>query len=78
MHQLRRTMQTVAAQGTSLILVTHHLADIVPEIERVVLLRQGRVFFDGPKQEALSPSTLSALYETPVEVDERDGYFHAW
>jgi iron complex transport system ATP-binding protein len=78
MHQLRRTMQAVAGQGTSLILVTHHLADIVPEIERVVLLRQGRVFFDGPKKEALSPVMLSALYDTPVEVDERGGYFHAW
>lgn len=78
MHQLRRTMQTVASQGTSLILVTHHLADIVPEIERVVLLREGRVFFDGPKREALSAASLSGLYETPVEVDQRDGYFHAW
>ena len=78
MHQLRRTMQAVAGQGTSLILVTHHLADIVPEIGRVVLLREGRVFFDGPKREALSSAILSRLYDTPVEVDERDGYFHAW
>ena len=78
MHQLRRTMQAVAGQGTSLILVTHHLADIVPEIGRVVLLREGCVFFDGPKREALSSAILSRLYDTPVEVDERDGYFHAW
>ena len=78
MHQLRRTMQAVAGQGTSLILVTHHLADIVPEIGRVVLLRDGKVFFDGPKAEALSGPVLSKLYDTPVEVDQRDGYFHAW
>ena len=78
MHQLRRTMQTVAGQGTSLILVTHHLADIVPDIERVILLKEGRVFFDGPKASALSAEALSALYGTAVEVDRRDGYFHAW
>ncbi len=78
MHQLRKTMQTVAGQGTSLVLVTHHLADIVPEIDRVVLLKGGRVFFDGPKEQALSTSTLSSLYDTAVEVDRRDGYFHAW
>jgi iron complex transport system ATP-binding protein len=71
-------MQSVAGRGTSLILVTHHLADIVPEIDRVVLLREGRVFFDGPKVDALSPEALGALYDTPVEVDQRGGYFHAW
>jgi iron complex transport system ATP-binding protein len=78
MHQLRKTMQSVAGRGTSLILVTHHLADIVPEIDRVVLLREGRVFFDGPKVDALSSEALGALYDTPVEVDQRGGYFHAW
>ena len=64
--------------GTSLILVTHHLADIIPEIDRVVLMKDGQVFFDGPKPEALSASMLSGLYDTTVEVDRRDGYFHAW
>jgi iron complex transport system ATP-binding protein len=78
MHQLRQTMQTVAAQGTSIILVTHHLADIVPEIGRVVLMRDGAVFFDGAKDRALSSEMLSALYRTPVQVEHRDGYFHAW
>jgi iron complex transport system ATP-binding protein len=78
MHQLRATMRRVAGQGASLILVTHHLADIVPEIERVVLMRAGQVFFDGPKSQALSSQTLTALYGTPVDVDEHDGYFHAW
>ena len=78
MHQLRETMRRVAGQGTSLLLVTHHLADIVPEIDRVVLMRDGRVFFDGPKAVALSSSTLTALYKTAVTVDQRDGYFHAW
>lgn len=78
MHQLRETMRRVAGQGISLILVTHHLADIVPEIGRVILLREGRVFFDGAKAEALSSASLSELYRTPVAVDRRDGYFHAW
>lgn len=78
MHQLRETMRRVAGQGISLILVTHHLADIVPEIGRVVLLREGKVYFDGPKQQALSAEALSGLYGTEVEVDTRDGYFHAW
>lgn len=78
MHQLRSTMRRVAGRGTSLILVTHHLADIVPEIDRVVLMREGRVFFDGAKREALSSKTLGGLYDTEVDVEERDGYFHPW
>jgi len=78
MHQLRATMRRVAEQGTSLILVTHHLADIVPEIKRVVLLKDGAVYFDGRKADALTDATLAGLYETTVTVDQRDGYYHPW
>ena len=37
------------AEGTGLVLVTHHLGDILPEIERVILMREGRIVGDGPR-----------------------------
>ena len=77
-HEVRATMRALAQQGTNLVLVTHDLADIVPEIGRVVLLKQGRIAGDGPPTEVLTTSTLSALYDRPVEVTYRDGHSHAW
>jgi iron complex transport system ATP-binding protein len=76
--ELRGIFRKLAANGISLILVTHHLPDIVPEIERVILIRDGRVFCDGNKQQVLRPEVLSGLFGVPVEVLERDGYFHVF
>jgi iron complex transport system ATP-binding protein len=77
-HEVRATMRALARDGTSLLLVTHDLADIVPEIGRVVLLKQGRIAADGPTHELLTTDRLTALYDRRVEVTHRDGHYHAW
>ncbi len=76
-RELRSTMRRLAQQGTGLILVTHHVEDIVPEIGRVILMKQGRVADDLAKAEALTSERLSALFSTSVTVTERDGYYTA-
>lgn len=76
--QLRQRMRTLAQQGIGLILVTHHLADIIPEIERVVLLKEGRVVGDGPKRELLTAERLSDLFGVGVELHLRNGYYSAF
>ena len=53
-HAFMEQVRAVARQGTTVILVTHHLEEIIPEIERVVLLRAGRIAGDGPKAEMLA------------------------
>ena len=58
-------------------LVTHHLTDIIPEIDRVILLRHGRIVADGTKAEVLTAPRLSELFGVTVEVIERDGYYDA-
>jgi iron complex transport system ATP-binding protein len=75
---LRESVRRIARSGTSVVMVTHHLPDIIPEIDRVVLLRQGRIIGDGPKEGLLVPDRLSALFGVPVEVTRRDGYYDAW
>jgi iron complex transport system ATP-binding protein len=77
-HELREVLRKLAAMGTSIILVTHNLADLIPEIERVVLIKEGRIFRDGPKAEVLTSAALSQLFNMPVELVVRDGYFHIW
>jgi iron complex transport system ATP-binding protein len=77
-RELRRTMRRLAAAGITIVLVTHHLPDIIPEIGRVVALKRGRILADGPKPEILRAETLSAIFDTPVEVLETSGYYHMW
>jgi iron complex transport system ATP-binding protein len=75
-HELREVFRKVAQSGVGIILVTHHLPDIIPEIERIVLMKKGKVFGDGPKSEILSNGSLSKLFDMPVELIERGGYYH--
>jgi iron complex transport system ATP-binding protein len=75
---VRQTMSALANSGTAIILVTHELADIVPEIQRVVLMSRGRVVADGPKEEILQVERLAALFGVTVEMARRDGHYHLW
>ncbi|GAC1630919.1 MAG: ABC transporter ATP-binding protein [Candidatus Acidiferrum sp.] len=75
--QLRDTMRELAQSGLAIILVTHHVSEIIPEMERVILLRAGRVTADGTKEEVLTEKNLSELFDVKVRLEKHDGYFHA-
>ncbi|MEJ7606740.1 MAG: ATP-binding cassette domain-containing protein [Bryobacteraceae bacterium] len=77
-QELRSAMRKLAQSGLALILVTHHLADIIPEIDRVVLMKAGRIVADGPRRELLTKEWMERLFGVQVELSERDGYLHAW
>ena len=77
-HELREIMRKLARSGTGILLVTHNLSDIIPEIERVILMQRGSIFADGLKEQVLTPINLSTLFGLPVEMTRRDGYFHLW
>jgi iron complex transport system ATP-binding protein len=75
---LRELLRRLAQQGTGILLITHHIADILPEIDRILMMRDGRIIADGPKSELLTAARLSDLFETEVCLMERDGFYHAW
>ena len=77
-HKFRETVSKIAASGKSIILVTHDLEDIVPEIDRAVLLKDGRIFADGDIEDILTTEKLTELFEIPVEIGKDKGYYHAW
>lgn len=77
-HEFREILRSLAASGIGIILITHHLSDIFPEIERVVLMRDGRILADGPKDRILTEQALADLFALPVTLSRRDGYYHVW
>ena len=76
-HAFMERVRQLARAGTSVILITHHVEEIIPEIGRVILLRSGRIAGDGPKDEMLTPAVLGELFGLRLAIDRVDGYFHA-
>ncbi|HUL34158.1 MAG TPA: ATP-binding cassette domain-containing protein [Candidatus Eisenbacteria bacterium] len=74
--ELRETMRELARAGLGILLVTHHVAEIIPEIARVVLLRGGRVLADGSKEKLLTNAQLAELFGVAVNLIREDGYYH--
>jgi iron complex transport system ATP-binding protein len=77
-RELRDALRVVAQQGTGIIMVTHHLADILPEIDRVIMMRAGRIVADGPRPELITVEQLRNLFGVEIVLTERDGYWHSW
>ena len=71
------TMRALMRGGKTVLLVTHHIHEIPPEIERVVLLKRGRVVADGVKAEVLTGPALTRLYETPIDLIQVNGFYQA-
>jgi len=71
-------LRRLAQNGTGMLMITHHIADILPEIGRVILMRDGRIVADGAKEKLLTAEVLGELFGVRVEVTERDGFFYAW
>lgn len=64
-------------RGKTLILVTHHIHEIPPEVQRVILLKEGRIVADGPKQNILTEQALSDLFSVPLRLLESGGFYQA-
>ena len=76
-HRFMERVRTIARDGTTLILITHHVEEIIPEIDRVILLRSGRIAGDGAKRDMLTERHLSDTFDGTMLVAEREGYFSA-
>ena len=77
-HDLRELLRGLAERGTAIVMITHHIADILPEMERIVMMREGRIVADGPKTELMTESRLSSLFGREIVLAKRDGFWNAW
>lgn len=73
-HHFMETVRGLARSGTTIVLVTHHVEEIFPEVRRVLLLSGGRLQADGPPAETLTGPQLAALFGVPLTVVEQGGY----
>ena len=73
-HKLLALLRDLCRNGTTLVLVTHQVDAVIPEIQRVVGLTEGEVSLDGPPRDTLTADHLSRLFDTPLTVVESHGY----
>ena len=69
------TIRRLMARGKTIVLVTHHIHEIPPEIDRIVLLDRGRVIRDGSKTDVLTAPVLGRLFGIPLELVEVNGFY---
>ena len=77
LHTFRNLVRKIAQAGTGIILVTHNLHDIIPEIDRIILMKDGRFVGDGSKEEMLTDDSIGGLFNVPVHVRKEGGWYYA-
>jgi len=77
-HELREILRKLAAKGIGIVMVTHHLSDLIPEMDRVIMMRAGKIVADGKTKDVLTAERLSALFGLKLDLSERDGYYNLW
>ncbi len=76
-HKCISIMRKIAQEGTTIILITHHIEEIIPEINRVILLQDCTVTNDGSKQEVLTSENLSQVYNYSISLSKDSGFYRA-
>jgi iron complex transport system ATP-binding protein len=74
-HEVREAMRKLAQSGVSILLVTHHLPDIIPEIDRIIALKNGAIFCDGAKNHVLIDQKMTDLFDHEVSLDRKNGFY---
>jgi len=77
-HDLREMLRGLAQRGMAIVMITHHIADILPEMKRVVMMSGGKIVADGPKNDLLTEPTLSRLFGRQINLTARGGFWNAW
>src|SRR5579859_8277980 len=71
------SLRGLARGGTTLLLVTHHVEEILPEVRRVVLLQDGHLLHQGDKASVLTDALLTETFGLPICVQQQGDYYSA-
>jgi iron complex transport system ATP-binding protein len=65
------------AKGKTVLLVTHHLHEIPPEMDRVIFLKEGKIMADGSKSTLLTSGQISRLFDSTISLVQANGWYQA-
>lgn len=64
--------------GPSVVLVTHHVEEIPPGYDHILMLSQGEVLADGPIADTLTSEALSECFQLTLRLQHHEDRFRAW
>ena len=73
--KFRRMFDIMTESGVSIAMITHDLGDIPVTVGRVIMIKDGKVFADGPKEEVLTSGKVSGLFGEPIKVKCVNGIY---
>lgn len=74
----RNTLNAVIKEGKTVVIITHDLSQVLPEINKIVFMKNGKIIETGNKIDMLTEKKLSSLYGKEVYLDQRNGLYSAW
>ena len=57
----------------TVIFVTHHVEEIMPSVDKTLVIRGGRVYRAGPTHDVVTRATIEEVYDTRLARIERSG-----
>lgn len=74
----RKALKNAINKDKTIVMITHELSQILPEINRIILMKDGMIYKIGTKEDLLNEETLSQLYGQKVYVAQKNGIYSAW
>jgi len=74
--KFRKMFDHLISHNVSIVMITHELEDIPKDVTRVIMIKNGKIFADGPKENMLVSETVSELYDMKIRVTEHSGSYH--
>ncbi len=68
-HHFLERVRSIAQDGTTGLIVTHHVEEIVPEVSRVIVMKDGRIAADGAKDQVLTSARMTEAFGWPIAVE---------
>lgn len=75
---LMSSLAALMERGKNIVLVTHHISEILPDIKRVIGIKHGKIIFDGHRDDVLTKDNLSLLFDTNLEIFKKNGIIYAY
>lgn len=75
-NQFKNVFDTLIENGTGVLMITHDLEDIPKNIQRIIMMRNGKIYKDGMKNDILTSAIVSDLFSSDIEVTEKNGVYH--
>jgi iron complex transport system ATP-binding protein len=74
--KLYNIMRKIVLAGTNIVLASHLVSDVIPEINRFIFFKNGKIFADGKRKGVFTDDKLSSLFEINIKLNQDKGVYN--